>query len=541
MSLMSSAQAQQLLAYLVVDHTGVMRKRLSLIKQQLASLENQLDSNSATRSRVQLEVVVADFADYGTAEITDPTSSQRLLSSDSAPGCDLGEALREILNSLHKKEDEGTGENSKVEVIVLLAGEPSGDWEGGIRALAQRGARVSAVAFASTGVLSDETLKKIATQLGGALRLNLFDDETAKKAFSWVGELLQQSVKSMGQAPIAKPRAASSPPRVQATPRPVTVPPSPAAESPVAYPPQEALTAPEPVAASPLPVAGPSPVSSPQEARVAPVAVPPPQAPVSPEVGEAPVSAEDAVPPARGPEPPRADSQERLPEEAALDLEAKEDMQREERKAMLEESALPAPDTSPLKEEGVPVGTVGPEQPEVAPPVEEVVDLEVEVAPAEEGAPVEAVIEPEPEPPPVTKDGVATIWEDREPTDPTDPVDHTDPRMLEAPDGWRIVGASRRGKMHAHKGIYREDAFAFGETNGWHLVVVADGGGSCPLSRVGSQLAADTAVATMARFASIMKNDDRTIAKEICEIALRRGAEEAWKALQKATQERNRS
>jgi len=267
------------------------------------------------------------------------------------------------------------------------------------------------------------------------------------------------------------------------------------------------------------------------------------QAPVSPEVDEAPVSVEDdVVPPAGGTEPASADSQERLTEEAPLDPDAKEDGQSEERKAMLEESALPAPDVSPLKEEGVPVGTVGPEQPEVAPPVEEVVDLEVEVAPAEEGAPVEAVIEPEPEPPRVTKDGVATIWEDREPTDPTDPVDHTDaPPPLEAQDGWRIVGASRRGKMHAHKGIYREDAFAFGETNGWHLVVVADGGGSCPLSRVGSQLAADTAVDTMARLASTMKSDDRTDAKSICEIALQMGVEAAWKALQKEAQERNRS
>jgi len=351
----------------------------------------------------------------------------------------------------------------------LLAGEPSGNWEGGIRALAQRGARVSAVAFASTGVLSDETLKKIATQLGGALRLNLFDDETAKKAFSWVGKLLQQSVESMGPASIAGSHADSPPPGAQVT----------------AGPAFDLVL----------------------------------HATKQPEVRKAQVLVEDkTLPSASETEPASADSQERLTEETASDTDTKENMQSED----------------------VSVGTTTPEQPEAAPSVDEAMDEKEEVAPAYEDAPVETV-EPEPEPPPVTKDGVATIWEDREPTDPSDPVKHTDARLLEAPDSWRIVGASRRGKMHAHKGIYREDAFAFGETNGWHLVVVADGGGSCPLSRVGSQLAADTAVATMARLASTMKSDDRTIAKEICEIALRRSAEDAWKALQKAAQERNRS
>ena len=65
----------------------------------------------------------------------------------------------------------------------------------------------------------------------------------------------------------------------------------------------------------------------------------------------------------------------------------------------------------------------------------------------------------------------APTAEEREPTDPSDPVPHTDTQTLEALDGWCMVGASRRGKMHAHKGIYREDAFALGEANGWHLVV----------------------------------------------------------------------
>ena len=59
-------------------------------------------------------------------------------------------------------------------------------------------------------------------------------------------------------------------------------------------------------------------------------------------------------------------------------------------------------------------------------------------------------------------------------------------------------------------------------------MVVADGGGSCPLSRVGSQLAADTAVDEMSK---IIKSTTLP-ADEIAEMALRKGLEKAWKALE---------
>ena len=126
--------------------------------------------------------------------------------------------------------------------------------------------------------------------------------------------------------------------------------------------------------------------------------------------------------------------------------------------------------------------------------------------------------------------GIARNWQVLEPTDPADPVSHEVVDKKDTAGGWRIVGASRRGKMHAHKGIYREDAFALGEVDGWHLMVVADGGGSCPLSRVGSQLAANTAVETMAQF--IKSAGEATLpVQEVCEKALRKGLEEAWKVM----------
>ncbi len=141
-------------------------------------------------------------------------------------------------------------------------------------------------------------------------------------------------------------------------------------------------------------------------------------------------------------------------------------------------------------------------------------------------------------PPPVDEGGKATNWQELDPPkDDPDWVDHVDKKVLHAPNNWQLIGASRRGKMHAHQARFREDAFALGEAAGWHLMVVADGGGSCSLSRVGSQLAADTAVKEMVRIVEAMRTAEFS-AKEVCEIGLEKSLEKAWKALQAEADER---
>jgi hypothetical protein len=89
------------------------------------------------------------------------------------------------------------------------------------------------------------------------------------------------------------------------------------------------------------------------------------------------------------------------------------------------------------------------------------------------------------------------VWQELEPTDATDPVPHEVPLLLEGVDGWQLAGASRRGKMHAHHGTYREDAFAMDVVGPWHLVAVSDGAGSARLSRVGSHVVVGAAIATL--------------------------------------------
>lgn len=62
-----------------------------------------------------------------------------------------------------------------------------------------------------------------------------------------------------------------------------------------------------------------------------------------------------------------------------------------------------------------------------------------------------------------------------------------------------LMGASVRGRSHAHKGIHRDDDFglACSESSSWSIVCVADGAGSCKYSRRGSQLACSTATRTL--------------------------------------------
>jgi serine/threonine protein phosphatase PrpC len=59
-----------------------------------------------------------------------------------------------------------------------------------------------------------------------------------------------------------------------------------------------------------------------------------------------------------------------------------------------------------------------------------------------------------------------------------------------------IVAVSKRGRSHANVGSFRDDDFAFKhfEETGWSVVAVADGAGSYPFSRKGSELACEAVI-----------------------------------------------
>jgi len=57
-------------------------------------------------------------------------------------------------------------------------------------------------------------------------------------------------------------------------------------------------------------------------------------------------------------------------------------------------------------------------------------------------------------------------------------------------DEWVVTAATKRGRMHAHHGDYREDAFRWIQEKCFALYCVCDGAGSSKLSRIGSEFAA---------------------------------------------------
>lgn len=71
---------------------------------------------------------------------------------------------------------------------------------------------------------------------------------------------------------------------------------------------------------------------------------------------------------------------------------------------------------------------------------------------------------------------------------------HLDQKFLNG-KGFSIAAASRRGRSHEHGGSFRDDDFFISDdqSNGWSVMIVADGAGSAKYSREGSRIAVETA------------------------------------------------
>ena len=84
-----------------------------------------------------------------------------------------------------------------------------------------------------------------------------------------------------------------------------------------------------------------------------------------------------------------------------------------------------------------------------------------------------------------------SLWKEHEPpADAPYQKSHTDSFQLENEEAL-VIGASRRGRAHAHKGDFRDDDFHIDQVgnSGWYVLAVADGAGSAKFSREGSRLA----------------------------------------------------
>ncbi|MDR3707190.1 MAG: PP2C family serine/threonine-protein phosphatase [Capsulimonadaceae bacterium] len=119
-------------------------------------------------------------------------------------------------------------------------------------------------------------------------------------------------------------------------------------------------------------------------------------------------------------------------------------------------------------------------------------------------------------------------WLELEPTDESDPCKHVVQEALDS-DAWWLTAASRRGKSHAHKGHWREDAYCLGFANGWSLISVSDGAGSAKLSRVGAKIASRAAIEQLSTSLSGTTDDAEDLVAPID--ALRLAVHKAHEAL----------
>lgn len=92
-------------------------------------------------------------------------------------------------------------------------------------------------------------------------------------------------------------------------------------------------------------------------------------------------------------------------------------------------------------------------------------------------------------------------WESRDPEEPWCPkeleefldfeIHYENDLQAHTPTigSWAVTAATKRGRMHAHHGTHREDAYAWKFTPSFAIYCVCDGAGSAQLSRIGSAFA----------------------------------------------------
>lgn len=85
-----------------------------------------------------------------------------------------------------------------------------------------------------------------------------------------------------------------------------------------------------------------------------------------------------------------------------------------------------------------------------------------------------------------------SLWKNIEP-DPSLPYHKPHSDCLRVDGESLLVGASVRGRSHAHEGTFRDDDYGleYDADSGWYLMTVCDGAGSAKFSRRGSQLACE--------------------------------------------------
>lgn len=141
-------------------------------------------------------------------------------------------------------------------------------------------------------------------------------------------------------------------------------------------------------------------------------------------------------------------------------------------------------------------------------------------------------------------------WQELEPTDQNDATPHQSSDICECRDGWKLAAASVRGKLHAHRALWREDSFMLADIEAgdgvWSVITVSDGAGSAPLSRVGSRLACAASVeslrVSLAEIEALSNEQETLIADDLPRLreALVRCGTDALAAIRQESQAREK-
>lgn len=103
-----------------------------------------------------------------------------------------------------------------------------------------------------------------------------------------------------------------------------------------------------------------------------------------------------------------------------------------------------------------------------------------------------------------------SLWKNIEPNEALPyPKSHEESDSLTTEDNLRLLFASKRGRSHAHNGIFRDDDGRIVSTlSDWSILCVADGAGSCSLSREGSRIATKTATDVLMELLSSNRGEE---------------------------------
>ena len=118
-----------------------------------------------------------------------------------------------------------------------------------------------------------------------------------------------------------------------------------------------------------------------------------------------------------------------------------------------------------------------------------------------------------------------SLWKNIEPNEALPyPKSHEVSDSLTTEDNLRLLFTSKRGRSHAHNGTFRDDDGRIVSTpSGWSILCVADGAGSCSLSREGSRIATKTATDILIELLSSSRGNEfvNTVLNNINEPSLK--------------------